>query len=243
MTIGIIGGLGHRAGAAFYQELIARTPSTDEPHQLPVVLVSRPDLPDRIAHLGGRGPSPLPGLRAMVRQLEACGARLICIPSATTHAYIAEIQLGARARVMNLLSETAAVIAADGLRRVGVIATSATARLMLFEPPLADGVALVYPDEVTQHRIQAVIESLKATGATPTLAEEVGRIFRGSWADDVDSFLLGCTELHLVTPLLPISHHPIVDIATVLADAVIRETSTGLTRDPLHRTQNRRLDS
>lgn len=222
-TVGIVGGLGPLAGAAFYQCLVASTPAGSDGEHLGVVLLSNPDLPSRVSHLLGNGPSPLPGLLAMVSQLDALGADLIAIPSGTTHAYYAQLQPAARAPIVNVLTETAAVVAAHRVSRLGLLATGASVRLSLYEPGAEQVYEVSLPDAPAQRDIDDIIGAIKAGRPLPDLAGRLHEIMGRPWAAACDAFLLACTELHLLRPMLT-SGSPVLDATQILVDAVLRES-------------------
>ncbi|QSO51441.1 aspartate/glutamate racemase family protein [Alicyclobacillus curvatus] len=113
-TVGILGGLGPLAGAHFYRRLVELTPAESDEDHIPVILVSHPDVPSRIHHLSGTGPSPVPKLTELCRQLEQLGARIIAVPSTTTSIYQAELSLEVNVPIISLIDEVTRVIATDG---------------------------------------------------------------------------------------------------------------------------------
>lgn len=221
-TVGILGGLGPLAGAEFYRRLVACTPARDDAEHLGIVLVSNPNIPSRIDHLFGCGPSPLPTLITLVETLEGMGASVIAIPSSTTHAYHSEMQRAVSVPVVHLLDEVAAAVTVMGSRAPAMLATTATVQLGLYAPHFDPDVTPLYPDARSQHDVQQVVESMKAGEDPDDLAAVLVEIASRPWASSADSVVLACTELCLLS--LHEAHLPILSATDVLVRAVLRKS-------------------
>lgn len=220
--VGVIGGVGPLAAAHFLIRLIQLTPAERDEDHLPAVLAAEP-VPSRIAHLLGRGPSPLPALLTSARSLVAAGADLIVIPSATTHGYHAQIAAEVPVPVLDLLAETAAALDTRGCRRPLLLATEATSTLRLFERRLPDRLLPRYPEHAQQQRVSALIDSVKRGAPVEHLRADLTELLRSaSWPADVDCVLLACTELSVITPRTNPLRIPVLDVADILATAAIR---------------------
>jgi aspartate racemase len=222
VTVGIIGGLGPAAGAAFYLELVRATAAMADEDHPGVVLRSPAGLPDRRQHLLGHGRSPLPALQAVARDLERDGVDVIALPSATTHAYWSEIQESTTVPLINLLAETAKVIDSNGYTRPALLATGPSICLGLFDRHLQPGCPPLTPDAATQHVVGTVVDGVKANRDLDQLAGTLQEAVSRSWAEGADALLLGCTELHLLADRLTVPL-PVIDCSSVLAAAVLRE--------------------
>jgi len=219
--IGIIGGVGPLAAAHFFTRLIQLTPADHDDDHLPAVVAAEP-VPSRIAHLLGRGPSPLPALLTAARTLAGAGAQLIAIPSATTHGYRDEIAAAVPVPVLDLLAETGATLDAIGARRPLLLATAATVGLRLFEPRLPAGTVARYPSAATQRRLDRLIDQVKHGRPVEVLRQRLTDLLRAEDWPDTDCVVLGCTELSVIAPPVNPLGTPLVDVADVLARAAIR---------------------
>ncbi|MFG3578676.1 aspartate/glutamate racemase family protein [Micromonospora chersina] len=219
--IGIVGGVGPHAAAHFYQRILDLCPAvTDE--EYPAVILVAEQVPSRIDHQLGRGPSPLPALREAVRKLCVAGADLIAIPSATTHVYRVDLLNESRVPVVDLLLEAAAYLERMGFSRPLVLATEATATLRSYEPLLAPGTSALYPDEEGQRRITEFIHRVKRGDPAGPAREEFTRYVRTllNAQPDADCLVLGCTELSVIAPAVDVGI-PIVDVTDVLVRAAL----------------------
>jgi aspartate racemase len=189
-TVGILGGLGPLAGAHFYRRLVELTPAQSDEDHIPVILVSHPDVPSRIHHLSGTGPSPVPKLTELCRQLEQLGAQIIAVPSTTTSIYQAELSPAVNVPIISLIDEVTRVIATDdgcttesgtsergtGERgtsesgtsergtRIGIMGTTPTRTFAVYESAFArHGIQPLYPDDASQSDIMDVIRAVKGS--------------------------------------------------------------------------------
>lgn len=200
-TVGIIGGLGPLAGAYFYRRLIELTPAADDGDHLPVILLSSPAVPSRIAHLENRGPSPVPSLVQAARALEQAGADFLVMPSSTTHAYYPDLSQAISLPWLNMLDAVSQATAAQGIARLGILATTPTVQYRLYDPYLLPlGIAPVYPDPRSQSEIMAIIGRVKSGGDPATLGLSLLEIAERPWADRVPALLLACTEIPVIFP-------------------------------------------
>lgn len=199
--VGIMGGFGPLAGAHFYRRLIELTPAGDDGEHVPVVLMTNPATPSRLAHLYGDGPSPVPALVHLAQELARSGATVLAIPSATVHAYYAEIQAAVGIPVLHLPQVAMAAVRARGVKRLALLATTPTLSLQLYRQPAEEaGISVLVPDGATQDEVMTVITRVKAGGFPTEPAERLGALTARPWAAKADAFLLGCTELPAVYP-------------------------------------------
>lgn len=221
--MGILGGFGPLAGAYFYRRLVELEPAHDDDQHLSVILMANRGVPSRLDFLEGRSAaSPVPSLMALARRLEAAGATLIAIPSATVHSFYDEIQGAVAVPVLHLPQETIRA----GLRfgtTLALLATTPTVQLGLYQK--ADAGALVRilePDLESQQQIMDVIQQVKQEGNSPQVRAVLAQVASAPWAQGADAVILGCTELPVIADGLVLDK-PIVSATDALAHAVIRQ--------------------
>lgn len=225
--VGIVGGLGPLAGAHFYRRLVELTPAARDEDHIGVILMADPGVPSRLAHLGGQGPSPGPRLARMAHRLVVAGATLVALPSSTTHAYYDEVAQSLSVPLLHLPTIVGQAVADRGWQRVGIMATTPTLTLGLYEGVAHQhDVRLRYPDPDTQTEIMAIIACVKRGELHSDLGVRMESLRQRAWADDTDGVVLGCTEIPVVYPACassPLSADRRVMAATdELARAVIR---------------------
>jgi aspartate racemase len=226
-TIGILGGLGPLAGAFFYRRLIELTPVLRDEDHLPVVMISSPSIPSRIAHLEGRGPSPVPALQSAARILANAGAELIVMPSSTTHAYYGELTADSAVSWINMIEVVSSAVAAYGIKRLGLLATTPTITYHLYDEALAAyGITPVNPDARSQSEIMDVISGVKSGGAVSPLGRRLLEIAERPWSDEAQGILLACTETPVAFPSAVWNQHhqrPVLSATDIIAAAAIEQ--------------------
>ena len=219
-TIGLLAAFGPVAGAHFYVRLLQLVDAKSDADYPSIVLLSRPDIPDRIEFLLHDGPSPVPYFIEMARQLNALRVDLVAIASATSHAFLPDVEKVSNAPVVNLLAAVGAEAARQGVKRVGLLATSASVRLHLYEAYMPEGSALVCPPDAIQTELDRIIYAFKRGESATALAPQLSALTDQTWADDVESYILGCTELHLAAAEFRKAHR-IIDSVDCLALALL----------------------
>lgn len=219
-TIGLLAAFGPVAGAHFYTRLLELVDAKGDADYPGIVLLSRPDVPDRIAYLLHDGPSPVPHFTEMARQLDALNVDLVAIASATSHAFLPDVEKACRAPAVNLLAAVGAEVARQGARRIGLLATSASVRLHLYEPYLPEGSVLVSPPQAVQAELDRLIYAFKGAGPHDASARRLLALIDQPWSAGVETYILGCTELHLAAREFGRVHRAI-DSVDCLARAIL----------------------
>ena len=203
-TLGVLGGMGPLATADFMRKLIERTPAEKESEHIPLIVMSAPDIPDRVAPiLTGEGESPLPALLDRRRLLEQAGARAICMPCNTAHHWEAEL---VAASALPFISIVDAALAAVGKRcapgaAVGLIGTAATIKSRFYQRRLDQegfGVVLPRPDVLIELILPgiALVKKNRIADAEPLFVAAVGHLLE----QGAEAVMLACTEVDMALP-------------------------------------------
>lgn len=204
--IGVLGGMGPAATVDFLAKLVRLTPAERDQDHVPVVVISDPRIPDRVAPiLEGRGPSPLPELRAGIRTLEQAGAACIAIPCHTAHFWYDELLETSAVPILHIADAVVAELARRGetAGTIGLLATAATLKAGFYQERLgAAGYACAAPAaEIMATSVLpaiALVKRNRAAEAAPLLSQAVDHLI-GRGARCV---LLACTELPLAATAL-----------------------------------------
>jgi aspartate racemase len=199
--LGILGGMGPMAGAAFASRLVALTPADRDQDHVPALLCNDPRVPDRSSARLGRGADPLEAMLAGLRLLERAGATLIAIPCNTAHLWFEQMAASTRVPLLHIVEAVCEDLAALGARGpIGLMGTPATLGLGLYQGPLeARGYQLLLPDEAGLAQCVAAIAAVKANRMPAAFAPAAACI-RGLQARGARTVVLGCTELPLAVP-------------------------------------------
>lgn len=196
--VGVLGGLGPLASAAFLQTIYALPPQRREQERPRVLLLSDPAIPDRTDELlRGDRRGLRDGLERGLRALSASGASRLVICCVTMHAVLPDIAEDLRQSVHSLID-----LAIDAIsRRPGrylLLCSTGARDMQLFErhpcwPTIASRVVL--PDADDQAATHALIYRLKAGDDIDTVGRALLPVIDRY---GVDGYVAGCTELHLV---------------------------------------------
>jgi aspartate racemase len=224
VTVGILGGMGPLATAAFYRKIIERTPARCDQDHLHVVVWADPSVPDRSTALTVGGADPTPWLIHGAQQLEAMGAQVIATPCNAAHAFLPKVRASVRAHVIDMIAATVAELrrAHPAVRTVGVLASEGTVRARLYHQPLERaGLRALVPDATSQRsEVTAVIRAVKAGDTGPGCRALIGRAAQALRARGAEALVAGCTEFPLVLDSGN-AGIPVIDPTVVLARTVI----------------------
>jgi aspartate racemase len=229
-VVGILGGMGPLATAAFHRSLVLATSAAGDQDHLHVLVDSDPSIPDRTAFLLGQGDDPRPAIARAARRLVDAGAEVLVMPCNTANVFRGDIELAAGVPVVPWLD--IAVEAAVGHRSepqvIGLLATTGSIRAGVFQRLLADrGVEVIVPDKEAQRDVMDAVYGPGGVKGAGRVGPPNRRRLLSAGARLTDRgaelLLLGCTELPLAVgaddPDWPA---PAVDPATEVARYVVR---------------------
>ncbi len=234
-TVGILGGMGPEASAAFFREVIRLTPARKDQDHLRIIVFNNPKIPDRTAFLKNHGPSPLPQLIETARGLARAGADLISIPCNTAHFFWREIQQAVDIPVLNIIEVSAeAAVSASGIsaeEAIGILATRGTVVAGLYQNALKErSRSSLVPGDAVQEEVSECIELVKFGGDTERATLLLGRGISDLRSRGAAALIYGCTELGLIPCRSPL---PVVDSLKVLARRTVEAALGRALEDPV----------
>jgi aspartate racemase len=227
--VGILGGMGPRATAAFYEHLITMTDASCDQEHLHVVIDSFPQIPDRTDFLLGRGDDPRPAMIHGLERLRAAGCAFAVIPCNTANVFRVELAETVGLEVVDWIGLATAAATDRGYTRIGILATTGTLSSRVYQMALADAGALaISPSPREQAVIMNAIygvHGVKAGDRTGSARDDLAVVAGNLVGRGAQGLLLACTELPLVAPEGDsIWGGMAVDPSTVVARAVIQMT-------------------
>lgn len=218
--VGILGGMGPMATVEAFRRITLATPAQTDQEHLHVIVDSDASIPDRTDALTRGGPSPLPGLLASARRLVLAGVDIICMPCNTAHVYFEPLQGALDVPVVHMLEEAASVVAREGDRSLGLLATTGTVASGVYTDVfLGRGLQVITPEPPFQRLVSEAIGLIKAGRLSEGLEIllPVGAELRRTGAR---TLVLGCTEISLLAPqLAPVC--PVLDALQVMVDSTV----------------------
>lgn len=198
-SFGIIGGLGPMATAYLMQLIVDMTDAKTDQEHVDAIIFNRPTVPDRTAYiLDHTKPSPVPAMVDMAQKLEALGVCAIGTPCVTAHSFHNELQSSVKVPFVHMVRETAEYLRSVGCKRAGIMATSGTVHMELFQNALSEvGIEYSLPSEAMQQNVMSLIyDNIKA--GLPADMEKFRKISDSLRNDGCDAIILGCTELSII---------------------------------------------
>ncbi len=226
MLIGILGGLGPRASAYFYERITTLCVASCDQEHPDLLISSCASTPDRTAYLLGKSEhSPLPTMLKEAERLCRAGVDVLAIPCNTAHSFYAHIASAVRVPVLNIVAETIKEAKACGFQRVAVLATEGTVKAGTYDRFCREaGIEVVYPKEATQKQLTSLIYQHVKEGKPKderVASEALQAIILEQQNAGAQGVILGCTELSLVYLHLSQTTR-VIDSTDALARAVLR---------------------
>ena len=220
---GILGGMGPDATVDFMNRLIRLVDAKEDADHIRCIVDNNPKVPSRIKALfeGGKE-DPTPCLMDMARRLEVWGADFLAMPCNTAHHYYGQIQSSVRIPVLNMIELAAKAVQQKfpHVRKVGILATSATVKVGLYEKAFgALGMETLYPDKPEQAELLALIKSVKAGQLGQAQRAALMMTGRHVLEKGAQALVLACTELSVIAP--QVGELPFVDASQALAEETV----------------------
>jgi aspartate racemase len=198
-VLGILGGMGPLASAAFVQTLYEHNPAATEQDGPRCVMISDPSIPDRSAAiLSGDDEAVLRRLSGALADLEALRCDRLVVPCMTAHHFFPRLPTPTRERLISLVDLTVDAIAARPGRTL-ILCTTGVRRARLFEshPRWTElsGRAVVLGDEEQAAFHRFLFDVVKRNQLADTTAH-LGSLRARHTAD---ALAFACTDLHLIT--------------------------------------------
>ncbi len=200
------------------------------PHDHPQVTMHTYSLADYMRYVDaddwhGAGQLLLESANVLVR----AGTDILICPDNTLHQALDLVREQSGARWLHIAEEVAAVAAARGFERVGILGTKYLMEGPVYPAKLvARKVAFEIPSAEERARINAIIFDELVYGRFEASSRQYFQtVIAALAARGCDAVVLGCTEIPLLisesdSPL------PVIDSTRTLARAALRETCAGL---------------
>lgn len=199
---GVLGGMGGLASAEFARtvyEYNAREAEQDSPV---VILYSDPTFPDRTQAFFDNATGAVGDLLTdRLAKLQGLGATRVVLCCVTLHYALPRVPAELRRGVVSLVEVALKGVAAAKRRQLMLCTSGARAARVFQGHELWPGAEdyVVWPDDEDQRLIHRTLYAYKVDGRGQPLLPHLGRLLDKYHAD---SFVAGCTELHLAAKYL-----------------------------------------
>jgi len=217
-VLGIVGGLGPMASAEFLKTVYEYGIGENEQDAPVVLMYSDPTFPDRTdAFLAGESELLLERLTGALQCLDDAGASRFVICCMTIHHLLPSLPVHLGSRVVSLLD-----VIFDNLkpppRRHLLICSNGTRRLELFQKHRQwerHKSEIVLPDDDDQNKIhRELIYPIKKRPDFARLQLFLERLLQRY---EVDSFIAGCSEIHVLAKHVALNGVGCIDPLTIIA--------------------------
>lgn len=196
---GIVGGMGALASAEFVRSIYECNPTSNEQDGPIVILFSDPRMPDRTeAFLNGSTSIVVDRLVEQLRDLKDLGVDKIVLCCVTLHYTLPHLPIELRRSIISLIDVALAQVI-DRKQRQLLLSSAGTRAAAIFERnelwrEASEFIAV--PHENDQNLIHEWLYQYKQPADVKQLAPKIQSLLARY---SVDSFIAGCTELHLIT--------------------------------------------
>ena len=196
--LGVLGGMGPQATNTFYQFMIDRTDAQSDQEHVNALILSDSGMPDRTAAiLSGRKEREEVWRRLLddAKLLEQAGCTCIAVPCNTSHFFLDRVQEYIGIPILHMIRETAQLLASQGLKRPGILATDGTIQTGLYQKEFsAAGIQAVTPSPEAQTLVMSLIYDDVKAGRDGD-PQKFAAIHRDLLSQGCDCGVLACTEL------------------------------------------------
>jgi len=240
--IGIVGGLGPKAGENLHAAILNNTRAVKDSDHLRILLYTNPAIPDRTEFILGQiEQNPADEILRSMEQLIQFGAQVLCVPCNTAHCpMIWDVveegftQFGDDLRLLHIIDSTVEFLVRTQPRasHAGILATNGTTSSAVYQNALLQrGIQPVLATDSNQRRVQEAIYhpdwGLKAK-ASPVTQQAIDALETAAVrmiADGAEALILGCTEIPLALPGSDLKGIPLINSTAVLARECIRHAA------------------
>jgi aspartate racemase len=223
-VVGILGGMGPEATIDLFARIVKHTHAKKDNDHLRIIIDNNPKMPSRQDAILKGGESPVPAMRETARNIERAGADFIIIGANTAHYFFDDIKDAVRIPFLHIIEEAAkeTIKTVPGVRKVGVLATSAAMKTGLYEKSFAKyRIDVLDIAEDIQDRVQKSIFSFKYDGRTPEVIEMMLGAARHMILNGAEALVMGCTEIPIILENTEFSV-PMIDPNEVIAIAAVQ---------------------
>ncbi len=219
--IGILAGMGPRSTAPFVDMVVTQCQvrygarHDDEFPPMMIYSLPTPFYVDRpIDHQALKRV-----IAAGLQKLEATGVDFIAMPCNTAHIYFDELAARINVPLLNMIDLTLRALPPSA-NKAALFATRPTANAGIYQRGLEHAGLALIASESWQAQIDVLIQGIKSSLALETLRRRWGELLSEVTAAGVDTLLLACTDLNVISQDTP-SGLTLIDATECLAKVTV----------------------
>jgi len=200
--VGIIGGLGPESTADYYKEIISAFNTNYSELAYPEIIIYSANLNDFMYLISEKKWQIISEwLLEKIFAIHKAGAEFAAIAANTPHIVFDEVKNKSPIPLLSIVEETCNKTEEMGLKNVGLMGTKLTMESGFYKKPfILKGISVVAPSEEEQQLINHKLFSEIELGIIKdsTKDELLAIVKRMVDENEIDSLILGCTELPLI---------------------------------------------
>ena len=200
--IGIIGGLGPEATVDYYKRVVDFFHDQNQSLSTPEIIIYSVDMAELFKFVADkRWEALVDWLTSKLVALKNAGADFAAISANTPHIVFDQVQAKSPLPLISIVEATLESAKTIGLGKVGLLGTKFTMQSNFYGDRFAkEGIVVVVPNDHEQQYIHDKLVSEIELGIfnEATRQELLAIISRMKDRDNIDSVILGCTELPLI---------------------------------------------
>lgn len=201
-AIGIIGGIGPESTANYYKQIISVFNTKYADIAYPEIIIYSANMNELMAFIKARQWQKLSEwLLEKISSIHNAGAEFAAIASNTPHIVFDEIQTKSPIPLLSIVESTCAKVQNMKLENIGLMGTKLTMEADFYKNPfISKGISVVVPHEKEQQYIHDKLFSEIELGIFKESTKNglLAIAKRMVEQDEIDSLILGCTELPLI---------------------------------------------
>lgn len=221
-TIGILGGMGPLATVDIFKKIINLTEANSDNEHIEIIVDNNTRIPDRTNYIINNGENPTSYLIKSAIRLEMMGADVIIMPCNTAHYFYDEVVKYIDIPFLNMIVETAKETKKLYYgKKVGLLATAGTYNSGIYDKVFSEyGLELIKPDSDKMKYVMDLIYGIKS-GRSDMDLTNFYTVLQDLKEQDVEAFILGCTELPIAFEMFNINEK-YIDPTEILASSSIK---------------------
>ncbi|MEN7551668.1 amino acid racemase [Rapidithrix thailandica] len=226
--IGIIGGMGSRAGMLLFQYIIDKSPVLCDQDFLEVLLHSNTCIPDRTRAILYQEASPVPELQRSVKLLSEQSVDYLISACVTSYHFYSEMQKVTQTQILNIVQMTVNhILNLYGPHcTAGILATSGTIATGLFQQALSKANInyLTLPPDMQENDFMKSVymnHGLKSATISHKAREHFKACLDYMQERGTEIIIGGCTDVSAIVPEYR-ETYPVIDVLDTAATEIVR---------------------
>lgn len=222
--IGVLGGMGPQASAAFYKLLVEKSVKDYGARKncdYPEILIDSIPVPDFISNTK-QIENAKEILKDRVKRMDTFGVNTICIACNTAHILTDELQKITKVSFISMIGEVARKASTDQIQKVGILGTPSTLKFALYQKELKKyGIKSFVPTKKQINLLGKIIQNIIGGKIKRSEKKTLISIANELKERGAEAIILGCTELPLIFP----THYslPVYSSSEILAISLLHK--------------------